>query len=159
MCSFRGEIGSFERKNTSRVNDRWKEQWKTFGTSSCNIERRPSSCSREQKNEIHTIQRKTSSDERLLRRSRRTNSRCRSTQTNRPDRRVGNRGRATSASPSVVHCRLEILAVDMLFKIIDRPKANRSTLAIDVMPIVNKIREDRAKMVQTKDEHPDLSRR
>lgn len=44
MCSFRGEIGSFERKNTSPVNDRWKEQWKTFGTSSCNIERRPLSC-------------------------------------------------------------------------------------------------------------------
>ncbi len=42
------------------------------------------------------------------------------------------------------------IAVDIIMRLIDQSKDKISTMELDVMGIVYKLREDRAKMVQTK---------
>ncbi len=42
------------------------------------------------------------------------------------------------------------IAVDIIMRLIDQSKDRISTMELDVMGIVYKLREDRAKMVQTK---------
>ncbi|CAF3397503.1 unnamed protein product [Rotaria sp. Silwood2] len=61
--------------------------------------------------------------------------------------------------PTVVHCSAGVgrtgtyIAVDMIMRLIDRLKNDLSTMKLDVMGIVYQLRQDRGKMVQTRDQY------
>ncbi|CAM4768105.1 unnamed protein product [Rotaria magnacalcarata] len=62
-------------------------------------------------------------------------------------------------TPIVVHCSAGVgrtgtyIAVDIIMSLIDRQKNELSTMKLDVMGIVYHLRQDRGKMVQTKDQY------
>ncbi|CAF3021165.1 unnamed protein product [Rotaria sp. Silwood2] len=61
--------------------------------------------------------------------------------------------------PIVVHCSAGVgrtgtyIAVDIIMRLIDREQKNLLTMKLDVMGIVYQLRQDRGKMVQTKDQY------
>ncbi|CAF4838435.1 unnamed protein product [Rotaria socialis] len=64
-----------------------------------------------------------------------------------------------SLTPIVVHCSAGVgrtgtyIAVDIIMSLIERQKNELSTMKLDVMGIVYQLRQDRGKMVQTKDQY------
>ncbi|CAF1332247.1 unnamed protein product [Rotaria sordida] len=64
-----------------------------------------------------------------------------------------------SLIPTVVHCSGGVgrtgtyIAVDIIMRLIDQSKDNLSQMKLDVMGIVDRLRQDRGKMVQTLDQY------
>ncbi|CAF3624077.1 unnamed protein product [Rotaria sordida] len=65
----------------------------------------------------------------------------------------------TSLSPTVIHCSAGVgrtgtyIAVDIIMRLIDRSQQDLLTMQLDVMGVVYQLRQDRGKMVQTKDQY------